>query len=326
MRLTRQSLIYAGIGLWGLIVMLGVITILFPYQKALRIVAQNVLGSSRMIVALEGSRLGFTKAQASKLLVGHVAVEGKPLFELRDLRIQWYPLSILLGRLSVFGTAVAYDGVVECTIDRIPALANGIPVMRLKFERIKLVKYPEETLPWFKGMSGTMSGWISMEVPLTGAGDQKGSFRIIMTSGEFRELHIKDLQNFVLGYNEITAEGKISGSRITVDEILVKGDGIQLKGSGTIERGVLGQKVNLTFVCENHSGNPLLSTGSIITVTGNQWSPTITISAEPAQHDEKVAALGERTPMYRFTAADLASRHDQTLRRSIVTSRKRFAL
>ncbi len=91
-----------------------------------------MLGSSRMIVALEGSRFGFISAQASKVVVGHVAVEGKPLFELRKVYVRWYPLSLLTGKLAIFCRAIAYDGIVECSIDGIPVLCNGNPLYENK--------------------------------------------------------------------------------------------------------------------------------------------------------------------------------------------------
>ena len=237
MKLASQSLIYAGIVLWGIVVMLSIVLIFFPYQKTLKIVSQNLLGSSRMIVALEGSRFGFTNAQASKVLVGHVAVEGKPLFELRKVYVRWNPLSLLAGKLAIFCRAIAYDGIVDCSIDGIPLSAKGSPLMRIKFENVNLAKYPEGTLPWFKGMSGNMSGWIKSEVPLQRSDKKKGSFQITMAGGEIRDMQVKGLQNFVLGYSKIMAEGRISGSKIYVDTIRVDGEGITLKGNGTIEKG-----------------------------------------------------------------------------------------
>jgi len=294
MKRIRQGLFYAGVTLWGVVVMLGIILIFFPYQRALKIVSQNVLGSSRMIVALEGPRLGFMTAQASRVAVGHVAVEGKPLFELRRVYVRWHPLSLLFGKLAILCTAVAYDGAVTCSIDGIPLRASGSPFMKITFENVNLAKYPEETLPWFKGMSGSMSGWVKKEVPWERSDRQKGSFRITMTAGELKELHIKGLQNFVLGYKEVAAEGRISGSTIYVDKILVDGDGIKLKGKGTIERGEPDQRVNLTFACESASKDSPLANGSVITVTGHQWSPTITISTEPAQQGESISLRDQK--------------------------------
>jgi type II secretion system protein N len=294
MRVARQSLIYGAFILWGFVIMLGVVLAFFPYQKALRIVSQNVLGSSRMIIALEGSRFGFISAQASKVVVGHVAVEGRPLFEFRTIDARWYPFSLLKGKLAILCKAVAYDGTVESSIDGIPVLSSGIPFMKLKFSNVNLAKYPQGTLPWFKAMSGSMSGWIWKEVPLQRSDRQKGSFRINMTAGEITELQVKGLQNFALAYKEVVVEGRISGSKIYVDKILFEGDGITLKGNGTLEGGGAEPRINLTLACENSSKTSPLSNGSVITITGNQWSPTITISTEPAQKAENVAARNDR--------------------------------
>ena len=52
MKLIKQSLVYAGIIIWGVAVMLTTVLVFFPYQKALKIISQNLLASSRMIVAV----------------------------------------------------------------------------------------------------------------------------------------------------------------------------------------------------------------------------------------------------------------------------------
>jgi hypothetical protein len=242
-----------------------------------------------MIVAVEGPRFGFTSVQVSKIVVGHVAVEGRPLFELKKIDARWDPFSLIFGKLAIFCRAHAYDGLVECSMDRISMLSKVNPNIRIKFDNVNLAKYPEGTLPWFKGMSGSMSGWIREEVPLERSGKQKGSFRIVMTAGEIKDVQVKGLQNFVLPYKEVLAEGRISGSKIYLDNIVVDGENISLKGNGTIERGGDEQRVRLTLACENTSKTSLLANGSVITVTGDQWHPTITISTEPPQHGGKVA-------------------------------------
>jgi hypothetical protein len=168
-------LFYTTITLWGLIVMVVVVLLFFPYQKALKIASQNVLGAGKMIVSLEGVSLGFMSAEASKIVVGHAAVDGKPLFELRKIHVRWYPLSLLTGRLNILSKAAAYDGVVECIIEGIPVIATASPRMSIKFTNVNLAKYPEGTLPWFKGISGNMSGWIRKEVPLGRLDKQKGT-------------------------------------------------------------------------------------------------------------------------------------------------------
>ena len=290
MKVPKQMLFYTAITLWGLIVMVVIVLLFFPYQRALKIASQNVLGAGRMLVSLEGVSLGFMSAEASKIVVGHAAVEGKPLFELRKIHVRWYPLSLLTGRLNIYSKAVAYDGVVECIIAGIPVLATASPAMNIKFTNVNLAKYPEGTLPWFKGISGNMSGWIKKEVPLARSDKQKGSFRITMSAGEIREIQVKNLPNLILAYKEVVAEGRIAGSIVHLDKILVEGDGINLKGRGTIDRGQPEQKINLTLVCESSSDTSPLGNGAVITVTGNQWSPTIAISSEPAPQSEKKVA------------------------------------
>jgi hypothetical protein len=162
--------------------------------------------------------------------------------------------------------------------------------MSITFKNVNLAKYPEGTLPWFKGLSGNMSGRIFKQVPLAGPDKQKGSFRIAMTAGEITGLQVKNLENFILAYKEVVAEGKITGTRIQLDRIVIEGEGLVLKGRGTIERAEADQKINLTLVCESSSDASPLPNGAVITVTGSQWSPTISISNDPASQAQKTLA------------------------------------
>ncbi len=286
-KVPKETLVYAGIVLWGFLVMTLVVLLFFPYQRAFRIASQNVLGGSRMIVSVEGGSLGFLSAEASKIVVGHAAVEGKPILELRKVSAKWYPLSLLTGKLNIFSKATAYDGTVQCILGRIPVIVTANPVISIKFDKINLAKYPEGTLPWFKAISGTMSGWIQEEAPLVGSDRQRGSFRIAMTAGEIKELQVKGFPGLILGYNEVVAEGKISGSRIQVDRIHIEGNGLKLRGSGFIDRGGPEPRINLRLICQASSKESLLANGAVITVTGNQWSPTITVSDEPTPQSEQ---------------------------------------
>jgi hypothetical protein len=95
----------------------------------------------------------------------------------------------------------------------------------------------------------------------------------------------------------VVAEGRIAGSIVHLDKILVEGDGVSLKGRGIIDRGQPEQKINLTLVCESSSNTSPLANGAVITVTGNQWSPTIAISSEPAPQAEKTVARGHAFEM-----------------------------
>jgi type II secretion system protein N len=303
-KVPTRALFYAGTVLWGLVVMIGLVLIFFPYQKVLKIAAQNVLGANKMIVSVQGAHFGFNGFQASKILVGHPAVEGKPLIDLRAIDVTWSPLSLLTGALTIFSKATAYDGTVECTIAGVPVLLTANPDLRIRFNNVNLAKYPEGTLPWLNGLSGSMSGWIKKEVSLARPEKQKGSFRIIMTAGEMKELHVKNLERFVLAYKEIVAEGKISGSTILVDRIVVDGEGIRLKGSGTIEKAGSDKKINLKLLCENPSGAGPLPNGSVITVTGSHLAPTVSVSAEAPQLPEKQAArTGAESDQGRVKAA-----------------------
>lgn len=303
-KIPAKALFYMGAVLWGLVVMVGLLLIFFPYQTVLKITAQNVLGANKMIVSVQGAHFGLKGFQASKILVGHPEVEGKPLMELRAIDVTWSPLSLFTGALTIFSKATAYDGTVECTIEGVPVLLASNPDLRIRFNNVNLAKYPEGTLPWLNGLSGSMSGWIKKEVSLARPEKQKGSFRIIMTAGEMKELHVKNLERFVLAYKEIVAEGKISGSTIHVDRIVVDGEGIRLKGSGTIERAGSDKKINLKLLCENPSGAGPLPNGSVITVTGSHLAPTLSVSTEAPQPPEKQAVTkNSENSQWRIKAA-----------------------
>lgn len=284
-------MVYAALLLWGIASMLGTVLIFFPYQKALRILSQNLMGSTSITVAMDNPSFGFANAQVSRIVVGHVAVEGKTFFELKKIDARWYPFYLLAGKLVIFCRALAYDGTIECSIDGIPVFAKGKSRLGIKFVNVNLAKYPEATLPWFKGMSGKLSGWIKEEVSYDGSNKQNGTFLIAIAAGEIKGMQITGLESFVLPYKKIAAEGRISGSKIYLDKILIDGENIVLKGNGHIDRSGQEPNVNLRLAIENSSGIAPLANASVITVTGNQWHPTITISTEPGQQEEKTAAL-----------------------------------
>ncbi len=280
--------------------MLGTVLIFFPYQKALRIVSQNLMGSSTISVALDGPRFGFASVQVARIVIGHAAVQGKPLFEIKKIDARWNPLSLLTGKLSVFCRAVAYDGTIETSIESIPVFAGSTPSLRINFTNVNLAKYPEATLPWFKSLSGKLSGWIREEIPFQGSEKQKGTFRVVLAAGEINQMQVKGLENLVLPYKEVITEGRIAGSKIYLDKIVVDGEGVVLKGNGSIERAGLDTRLAMRLTSENSSSTSVLANGTVITVTGNQWHPAITISTEPEQKAEKKAAWGRNIHVVRL--------------------------
>jgi hypothetical protein len=99
---------------------------------------------------------------------------------------------------------------------------------------------------------------------------------------------MKDLQRLILPYKEILAEGTLSGGRIDINKIMVTGDGIALRGSGTIEPGEPQRRLNITLQYEGTAAGPLTGKGAL-TISGNQWSPQVAITPAKPEDAKKQA-------------------------------------
>lgn len=271
---------YAAVVLWGLLVTGLVVHLFFPYQRVLRIAFQNVVGSSRMVVSVDGMRLAPLGVHVKRALVGHEAIQGKPLAELTDIRITWQPWSLLTGKFSIASEGSAYDGIVKCDVLGIPVLTTNNPLMTIRLSKVNLAKYPPGTLPWFKGISGTAEGSMTREVPLLHPTKEKGSFRFTIKNGEIRDLYTKNLQGIVVPFKEITAEGRLDGSQAIIDRVFLSGSDITMKGNGTLSKGDPHPAINLKIFFESQSKAVPLPPKGIIIMSGSQWSPTVTVSTE----------------------------------------------
>jgi type II secretion system protein N len=225
-------------------------------------------------------RLACFGVRVKKALVGHEAVQGKPVAELSDIRISWQPWSLLTGKLSITSQASAYDGIVRCDVVGVPVLTTNNPSMTIGFNKINLAKYPPGTLPWFKGITGTADGSITRETPLLQPTKEKGSFRLTIRNGEIRDLYTKNLPGIVVPFKEITAEGRLEGSQAIIDRVFLSGSGITMKGSGTLTKGDPYPAINLKLSYESQSKGIPLPPKGIIVMSGSQWSPTVTVSTE----------------------------------------------
>ena len=288
--MAKQSFTYAALILWGVASMLATFVLFFPYQKALAIFSQNLLGSSNLIVSLQGTHFGFSGARASSMVVRHIALEGRPVVELQKIDARWNPLSLLTGKFAMLCRALAYEGILECSVVGIPLFSKGNPSLNIKFVNINLAKYPEQTLPWCTALKGKLSGWVKDEVPLENADKQKGSFRVTLKSGEINNLQVQGMGNVVLPYSQVLADGRIVGSKIYLDKIVVDGKNIVLRGNGSIDRLGSDPTISLKLACEGTSGTPPFTNGSVIAVSGKQWHPTITVSTESGQKKDKPAS------------------------------------
>lgn len=280
--MTRYRLIgfYIGVVLWGILVMALIVHLFFPYHRALKIAFQNVVGGSRMAVSMDGVRVASTGVRIGKALIGHEAIQGKPIVELSDVKVNWRPWSLLAGKFSIASQASAYNGTLRCDVFGIPVLTNNNPSMNLSFSNINLARYPAGTLPWFKGISGIAEGSVTREVPLLHPTKEKGTFRLTIKNGELREIYTKNFQGLTVPFKEIRAEGRLDGSRAIIDKVFLNGSGLTMKGSGTLVKGDPQSTIDLKMSYESQSQTiPLPPRGTIV-MSGSQWSPSVTISAE----------------------------------------------
>ncbi len=294
MKLPKQYLVYAAFGIWGLMSMALTLLLFFPYQKTLGMLSRSLLGSGRISVAAEGTHFGFAGAEASRILVGHAALEGRPVLEFRKAEAHLKPWPLLAGRLMLTSSAAAYDGTVACEVTVMPLAPGMSSSVKLTFSNINLAKYPEGSLPWLKGITGTLSGWIREEAPVDTPEKRKGSFRITVLAGELKELHVKGAERVVLPYKEISAEGRITGTTTYVDRIVLSGVGIALKGNGSIERVGGEHLLNLRLAKQNGAEASILPDGSIVRVTGSQWHPVVTIEQQKTASAVTPSRPGER--------------------------------
>jgi type II secretion system protein N len=290
--MTRYKAIgfYAGVVLWGLFITALIVHLFFPYQRALKIAFQNVVGGSRMAVSMDGVRLASTGVHITKALIGHEAIQGKPIIELSDINISWRPWSLLTGKFSIASQASAYNGTLRCDVLGIPVLTSNNPSMTVNFSNINLAKYPAGTLPWFKGISGIAEGSVTREVPLLHPTllhpmKEKGTFKLTIKNGEIREIYTKGLQGLIVPFKEIRTEGRLDGSQVIIDKIVLSGSGITMKGGGTLVKGDPQPAINLKLHYESQSTTlPLPPRGTIV-ISGSQWSPNVTVSTETEEKE-----------------------------------------
>jgi hypothetical protein len=281
---SKKILFYAGTVVWFFLITAIIVYNFFPYQKLIRVAFQGFLSGSKMVVSIEGAKIKTTGAQASKILFGHEALKDQPLFEIEKVNIFLAPLSIVEGVLSVHSDASAYGGKLTMNVDNIPFIRNTAPSIKINFAKIDLSKYPENRLPWFKGISGQMSGWVKKEMPMLAPEKQKGSFAVNIQNGDIKELYLKNAPRLSLPFKEIAVEGRIDGDTIRLNRIFIRSIGDEISGSGIIESNDLEQKIDLKLTYEATSkGAPLPGKG-IITVSGNQWSTDVNIT--PASQDK----------------------------------------
>jgi type II secretion system protein N len=280
----RRKVILLGSGavVWGVFIAALVVYLFFPYQKALKIALQNVVGNGRTAVAMEGVNVKTMGVAARKLLLRPVGATGQTTpFELTNVDISWNPLSLLRGKLAIKSMAKVYDGNLKCSIDGVSFTGAANPNVAVRLEHINLAKCPEGALPWFKGITGFLDGTIKKETPLSRPDKQTGSFQLLLKGGEVKDLQAKNMPRLVIPYKRILIEGKIDGPRVDVTNITLTSDVVSMKGSGTMEATDAGQVIDIRASYEVLSkAFPMKGKGNI-TISGNQASPTVAISGPP---------------------------------------------
>jgi len=282
MKRYKGYLIFSGIAAaWFFLIVAIILYAFFPYQKMMRIVFQNFLGGNRIIVAIEGARAGAFGAKASKITFGHEIIQGKPLFEIENAQLRWSFLPVFKGVIGINSTASVYDGKMKLDIANIPFLANSIPVITVTMKGVLLSKYPEGRFPWFKGLSGTMNGWIKKEMPLYATEKQKGSLSFSLDNGEIKELAPRNYPKLTLPYKKIIVDGKINGDRIIFDNLFLEGTkGDVIKGKGYLDTNEFEPKIDLTLVYESKAeGSPLPGKGKIH-INGSNWMLDVGITPD----------------------------------------------
>ncbi len=287
MRNSKKMLFYTAMVVWFFLVTAFIVYNWFPYQKLIKIAFQGFLSGSKMAVSIEGAKIGAAGARASRIVFGHEALKDQPLFEVEKVDIVLDPLSIVKGMLSVHSNASAYGGTLAMNVDGIPFIRNTAPSIRINFSRIDLSKYPENRLPWFKGISGQMNGWVKKEMPLMAPEKQRGIFSVNIKNGDIKELYLKNAPRLSLPFKEIAVEGRIDGDVIRLTRLFINSIGDVINGSGIIESNDFEQKIDLKLGYEATSKGAPLSGRGTITVSGNQWATDVSIT--PAV-EEKPAA------------------------------------
>ena len=134
---------FSGVVLWAVFVAALVVYLFFPYQKALKIALQNVIGSGRTAVAMEGVSMKTMGISATRLRLSSNAGPGQTApFELTNVDISWNPFSLLTGKLVIKSKASVYDGMLRCTVDGIPFTGLANPKYPAKLEHVESWEMP----------------------------------------------------------------------------------------------------------------------------------------------------------------------------------------
>jgi len=284
----KAVLFFSGAVVWAVLVMAVVVYLFFPYQKALKIALQNVVGGGSA-VSIEGVTM---RIRASRLLFRPGGSIGQaPPLELSNIDIFWNPLSLIRGKLTIHSKSDLYDGTLRFTIEEVPVMGPSFPTLSLKLEHVNIAKCPEGALPWLKNVSGILDGVVKEETAPGRPDRQMGSFRLTLRGGEVKDIQIRNLPRLIIPYKEIVLEGRIEGARIDVKRMILRSDAISLTGAGTVDTEESGHALDLKLSYEVLSKVLPFHGQGTLSVSGSQAAPVVTIS-EPGQGTPAGAAEG----------------------------------
>ena len=294
----RKELIFYTCALgWAVLVMALTVYLFFPYQKALKLALQNVLGAGRAAVSMEGVTTKLMGVRASKVLLKPDAAGGQAApFELSNIDIFWNPLSLLTGKLTIRSKASLYGGSLRCILHGAPVIGQSNPDISLTLDHINLAMCPEGVLPWFRGMTGTLDGVIKKETPQGRPDKQTGAFHLNLKGGQVKDLQVSNMPRLIIPYQEIAVEGKIDGPRINIMRLVLKSDLISLTGSGFVESGETDQTIDMKLSYEALSQAFPIKGKGLITIKGSRKAPVVAFvpqdAAKPAEGPQQLAAPG----------------------------------
>jgi type II secretion system protein N len=274
----RSILYYVGGAIWGAAVLVLVIYLFFPYQRASRVALQNIVGGGRAAVAMEGVRTAFFGIRASRLLIQPDPTNGQKPFELSNIDIAVNPLSLLGGKLRVRSTASLYDGVLHTTIDGIRLMGSSSPAITLTLRNINMARVPGGTIPWLRSISGVLHGNVEKRPSSTSTDKQVGSFKLLLTDGEINDLQIKGMPRLVIPYKEISVEGRIDGSRIDLTKLAFTSNEVTLGGSGTLDSTDPEQTIDMRLSYQGSSKTFPLGGRGTMRISGNQSAPVVVLT------------------------------------------------
>ena len=294
----RKDLIFYACALgWAVFVAALTVYLFFPYQKALKLALQNVLGAWRVTVSMEGVTTKLMGVGASRVLLKPDASGGQTVpFELSNVDIFWNPVSLLTGKLTIHSKASLYGGVLRCVLHGSPLMGASSPDMSLTFDHVNLAQFPEGVLPWLRGMTGTLDGFIREKTPPGRPDKRAGTFHLNLKGGQVKDLQFNNMPRLIIPYQEIAIEGKIDGPSINVVKLALKSDLVSLTGSGLVESGDTDQTIDMKLSYEALSQIFPLKGKGLITISGSRKARVVVIAPQeapkPAEGPQQAAAAG----------------------------------